>query len=236
MKHILLLMLTGALTARAGTFPDQPAELRPQKTEGGVLFQCRAPAAKAVYIAGDFNDWAQNDKGRITDSKYAMEGPDKNGNWRKVVKLDPGTHSFQFSINGAADSWFAPANVEEHDKDQNATFRVTAKGVVIVRSARNPLWRPQVVEAKVLFQLYAPEAHIVYLSGSFNNWGNNKEGLVSDPKFAMTGPSDDGLWRAEVKLTAGRHLYQFVMDGDKWITDPNASATDRENHSILEVK
>jgi len=39
-----------------------------------------------------------------------------------------------------------------------------------------------------------------------------------------------------VKLDPGRHAYQFVVDGDQWITDPNAAETDEENHSVVVVK
>ena len=42
----------------AGSFPDQPYTLLPQPAEGGVVFQCYAPDAHVVYLAGDFNGWA----------------------------------------------------------------------------------------------------------------------------------------------------------------------------------
>jgi len=32
----------------------------------------------------------------------------------------------------------------------------------------------------------------------------------------------------------GRHAYQFVIDGDRWIADPNCEAKDAEGHSVLE--
>ena len=65
-------MAAGAATS---PFPPQSFALVPQKADGGVLFQCYAPEARTVYLAGDFNGWAQNDSGRITNAVFALSGP-----------------------------------------------------------------------------------------------------------------------------------------------------------------
>ena len=204
------------------------------RTDQGVLFQCQTNGARAVYLAGDFNGWAQNVDGRITKSEFAMTGPDTNGVWRKIVALDPGTYRFKFNLDG--DRWFAPDSIDERDADKNAIFRVTGSGDVLVRSARHEKWKPQRTERGILFQFYAPDAHIVYVAGDFNEWGKNRGGLVYDPQFAMTGPDADGVWRVEVELKPGRYHYQFVADGDRWVADPNADENDKENHSVVVVK
>lgn len=206
------------------------------QTGDGVLFQCQTNGAHAVYLAGDFNNWARNEGGKIRDAEFAMEGPDTNGVWRKIVKLDPGTYRFKFNINGEPDGWFTPDTIDERDSDKNAIFRVTATGDVLIRSARNPKWKPQKIERGVLFQFYAPDAHIVYLAGDFNNWADNRDGLVFDPRFSMVGPDADGVWRKTVMLPSGKHLYQFVIDGDRRMTDPNTEESDKENHSVVVVK
>ena len=206
------------------------------RTNDGVLFQCQTNGVRAVYLAGDFNGWAQNEGGRISKGEFAMTGPDTNGVWRKVLPLDPGTYRFKFNVNGESTGWFTPDSIDERDADKNAIFRVTGSGDVIVRSARNEKWKPQRTEQGVRFQFYAPAAHIVYLAGDFNAWGQNRDGLVYDPQFAMTGPDADGVWRIEVELKPGRYLYQFVVDGDQWKADPNAEENDNENHSVVVVK
>lgn len=237
MKRVLLILLAATATSTAQTqFPPQGFALRPQKADGGVMFQCYAPEAHAVYLAGDFNGWANNVDGRITNADFAMSGPDTNGVWRKTVKLDPGVYRFKFNLDGGATNWFAPDSIDEVDGDKNAILRVNGSGDVIVRSTHNPKWRPQRTERGMLWQCYAPDAHIVYLAGDFNDWGHNRDGLVSDPKFAMHGPDVDGVWRAEIELKPGRHAYQFVIDGDRWVADPNADETDSENHSVVVVK
>jgi 1,4-alpha-glucan branching enzyme len=239
MKRMLLMLFATTLSVVAQTethFPPQSFSLRPQKSDGGVLFQCYAPDAHVVYVAGDFNGWANNVDGRITNADFAMSGPDTNGVWRKAVKLDSGVYRFKFNINGEANGWFAPDSVDEIDGDKNAIFHVDASGNVIARSAHNPKWKPQTVGSGTLLQCYAPDAHIVYLAGDFNDWGQNRDGLVFDPQFAMKGPGADGVWRAETDLKPGRHLYQFVIDGDRWISDPNADENDSDKHSVLVVK
>lgn len=237
MKHAWLFLLAVAVTAKAATpFPPQSYTLVPQKVAGGVLFQCYAPGARAVYLAGDFNGWANNVEGRITNAEFALSGPDTNGIWRKTVKLDPGVYRFKFNLNGEASGWFAPDSIDELDADKNAIIHIDASGDVVVRSAHNPKWRPQQTENGVNFQCYAPDAFIVYLVGDFNDWGHNRDGLVFDPKFAMNGPDKDGVWRAEIELKPGRHAYQFVVDGDHWTADPNSEDRDGEGHSLLEVK
>jgi len=239
MKRALLMLVAMAASGVAETapqFPPQPYSLRPQKADGGVLFQCYAPAAHAVYLAGDFNSWANNVGGRITNAAFAMSGPDTNGVWRKTVKLDPGVYHFKFNIDGDGKGWFAPDSIDELDGDKNAILRVDGAGAVVIHTAKNPDWKPQRTERGVLFQCYAPTAHVVYLAGDFNNWGDNRDGLVFNPYYAMRGPDTNGVWRKEIELKPGRHAYQFVIDGDQWIADPNADEKDATGRSVLVVK
>lgn len=237
MKRSWLFLLAVTLTAGAATpFPPQSYKLVPQKADGGVLFQCYAPEARVVYLAGDFNGWAGNVDGRITKVEFAMSGPFTNGVWRRTVKLDPGVYRFKFNLNGEASGWFAPDSIDELDGDKNAILHVDASGDVVVRSAHDPKWQPQRTEHGVTFQCYAPDAHLVYLVGDFNEWGHNRDGLVFDPSFVMNGPDTNGVWRADIQLKPGQQAYQFVIDGDRWIADPNVEERDDKGHSVLVVK
>ena len=71
--------------------------LLPRKEKAGVLFQCYAPDARVIYLAGDFNGWANNKNSAITDPQFAMQGPDANGVWRKVV-ITPATKRVAFRL------------------------------------------------------------------------------------------------------------------------------------------
>jgi hypothetical protein len=69
----------------------------------------------------------------------------------------------------------------------------------------------------VRFALYAPEASTVELAGDFTSW--NPETYV----LKKTGA--DGMWEVLVPLKKGRvYVYNFVIDGDRWIADPEAAA------------
>jgi hypothetical protein len=68
----------------------------------------------------------------------------------------------------------------------------------------------------VRFELRAPDAERVTLAGSFNDWSSDGVELIRN---AAT-----GLWTATVPLQPGEHEYLFVIDGSRWIPDPNAQA------------
>ena len=54
----------------------------------------------------------------------------------------------------------------------------------------------------------------VFVAGSFNNWNNGAH--------PMSDPDGDGVWEAAVQnLPRGRIQYKFVINGDRWITDPS---------------
>lgn len=62
--------------------------------------------------------------------------------------------------------------------------------------------------------LYAPDAGEVTVAGSFNGW---------DPEAARLERSQDGLYHTVISVPHGRHEYMFVIDGERWVTDPTAA-------------
>lgn len=56
--------------------------------------------------------------------------------------------------------------------------------------------------------------HSVHLAGGFNGW--------SSADLPMT-PDADGVYVAEIPLNPGVHFYKFVIDGERWINDPQHS-------------
>lgn len=64
------------------------------------------------------------------------------------------------------------------------------------------------------FSLYAPQARSVALIGDFNGWGSTAEIVLA--------PSGNGMWSVTIPLPAGRHQYAFLVDGQRWVTDPRA--------------
>jgi len=55
------------------------------------------------------------------------------------------------------------------------------------------------------FTCHAPEAHAVFLAGTFNDWQPNAMPLTRDA---------DGNWTAKLALPPGRHEFKFVIDGN----------------------
>lgn len=65
---------------------------------------------------------------------------------------------------------------------------------------------------KIIFYYHDHEAHRVSLAGSFNDWQPDQITFNSDQA---------GLWSAEVPLLPkGLYIYKFVIDGSRWIADP----------------
>ena len=63
------------------------------------------------------------------------------------------------------------------------------------------------------FVFIAPQAGHVSLVGDFNGWDATKTPLIRS--------GDSGLWTVKLPLSAGRHVYAFVVDGS-WNRDPSA--------------
>jgi 1,4-alpha-glucan branching enzyme len=68
----------------------------------------------------------------------------------------------------------------------------------------------------VQFRIAVPDARTVSLAGTFTGW---------KPAVALR-RNADGEWTALVPLRPGVHDYAFVVDGDRWVTDPNAPQVD----------
>jgi hypothetical protein len=74
-----------------------------------------------------------------------------------------------------------------------------------------PAQRLPVSDTVVKFIFHAPNAAKVSLVGDFNGWDGEKTQMVR--------AGNSGLWTVTLPLTAGRHLYAFLVDGT-WHADP----------------
>ena len=79
-------------------------------------------------------------------------------------------------------------------------------------------WTPSPGAPRMLvhFQIHAPGAERVELVGDFNNW--------TPGAIQLRGPDASGHWTTDVELPEGRYEYQFLVNGNTWVTDPNAAA------------
>lgn len=68
----------------------------------------------------------------------------------------------------------------------------------------------------VQFRLDAKDASEVALAGSFSDW---------KPAYPMRRASD-GVWTLVLPVSPGVHDYAFVVDGERWVSDPYAPEVD----------
>ena len=66
----------------------------------------------------------------------------------------------------------------------------------------------------IQFRLDAPQAERVSLAGDFTDW---------QPEYELR-QSHGGVWTIIVPLRPGMHEYAFIVDGERWISDPHAPA------------
>lgn len=66
--------------------------------------------------------------------------------------------------------------------------------------------------ARVQFVFVAPKAQRVAVVGDFNDWD------IAAAPLASAG----GVWSGQLEVPYGRHDYAFVVDGERWVRDPNA--------------
>jgi hypothetical protein len=79
------------------------------------------------------------------------------------------------------------------------------------------------LSGNVTFQLLRyPDANVVALAGSFNNWNQ------SQTLFAK----DGDRWICRIKLEPGKYLYKFIVDGD-WMVDPDNPATEDDGNGNI---
>jgi hypothetical protein len=85
---------------------------------------------------------------------------------------------------------------------------------------------------RVRFSLHPGSGSRVELAGTMNGW-------QPSPAWALSDPDGDGRFEGEFELQPGRYLYKFVVDGSRWLHDPNNPATEDDGHqghnSVLDV-
>jgi 1,4-alpha-glucan branching enzyme len=72
---------------------------------------------------------------------------------------------------------------------------------------------PALEEQEVVLTFFAPEARVVQVAGTFNDWRPAASPLVR---------ADAGEWTISLMLEAGQYEYRFVADG-VWSEDSRAT-------------
>jgi len=84
---------------------------------------------------------------------------------------------------------------------------------------------PRVENGRLLFLYHDDAAQTVSLVGDFNGW---------DAAVAPLARAQSGLWLTEIEAPkAGRYGYKFVVDGQRWLEDPNNGYKLADNYGGL---
>lgn len=77
-----------------------------------------------------------------------------------------------------------------------------------------PVATTTAIEGGIRFELRLPKnlAANVSVIGDFNGWDGKATPMVKDAK--------SGDWSAKIALLPGRHIYAYLVNGEKWIVDP----------------
>ena len=70
--------------------------------------------------------------------------------------------------------------------------------------------RTESVRKGTRISCFAPDARVVFVAGSFNEWNPQVTPLIGD---------GDGTWDVELPLLPGRYEFKFVVDGC-WCCEP----------------
>jgi hypothetical protein len=66
-------------------------------------------------------------------------------------------------------------------------------------------------ESMVRFAIQDPTARSITIVGDFNDW---------DPAMTPLARSRDGKWKVSLELPPGRYRYSYLVNGSRWIADP----------------
>jgi hypothetical protein len=154
--------------------------------------------AKKVLLSGSFNSW--------NTTKGLMLKTDSG--WISDVKLEAGQHLYKFIVNG---NWI-------NDKDNQLREPDGYSGANSIYYRYN-----------YVFKLSGyPNAALVMVAGSFNNWNANEIVLVKR----------GAVWQMPVYLKETVHTYRFMIDG-KWTPDtenPKTIADGKGNiNSVIQL-
>ena len=87
-------------------------------------------------------------------------------------------------------------------------------GYSVYFSPVQPICPNNLAEITFTLQADASQVKSIAVVGDFNDWDPHLNPLTDD--------NGDGVWSATLKLEPGRYEYMFILNGDKWVPDPQA--------------
>ena len=117
-----------SLRGKEEQVPEETSVAGPPLQRGeSILFRFQAePGAKNVYLAGNFNGWAHNNQGRVTNPRFAMRKTE-SGVWYREERLHPDEIKYSFVVETSEGDfrWLLDPSVQENDGDGHSIFRAS---------------------------------------------------------------------------------------------------------------
>ena len=107
--------------------------------------------------------------------------------------------------------------------DKNSALEVIT--IPPVESAEPPTISSDSELKRVRFASFNPNAHEIFVVGSFNNWNPRATPMKRDAL---------GDWSVEVRLPPGEYRYRFLVDG-AWCDDPSAQLTAMNSYGSFDA-
>ncbi|MEK8022620.1 MAG: alpha amylase N-terminal ig-like domain-containing protein [Candidatus Hydrogenedentota bacterium] len=208
-----------------------PAMTAATGSAGNATFSYMKPGARSVHVAGEFNNWLDNDQGKVTGHTDWMMQKDASGMWTLTKNLKPGTYKFKYVVDG--NTWDKDPS-KPTTSDDNSQLTVSAAMAASVAPAAAPAMAaaPSGM-GNVTFQLNKPGPRTVHVAGEFNNWLDNDQGKVTGHADWMMQKDASGMWMLTKTLKPGSYKFKYVFDGNTWEKDPAKPATADDNSLLV---
>jgi 1,4-alpha-glucan branching enzyme len=158
--------------------------------------------AASVLLAGEFNNWADNEDGKVAGHTEWLLKSDGAGNWTLTVPLAPGKYRFKYVVDGGA-RWEKDRRLPS-TPDDNSLIEVASTAPV---STTGVLTAAGSVPT---FSYRDGTAKNVSVAGDFNQWNATANPMQKD---------SSGVWTASIPLKPGKYQYKFIVDNN-WKQDP----------------
>lgn len=188
------------------------------------------------YVAGPIEVWGDTVEVRARLLPPADTPAASAARWRVralrndepvEAAYDDSTGIVRITVRGLAPG----PNVVEVGADSDGIRAVPAFFDILRPAADEAAAGAAVVDREVAFTLSVAaipgaKPSRAAVAGSFNAWS-----AAADPMRY-----EEGAWRATLRLAPGAHEYKFVLDGDRWISDPaNPLQVGPYGNSLLQV-
>ncbi|MCU0823921.1 MAG: carbohydrate-binding module 48 [Leptospira sp.] len=194
----------------------------------GILFTYNGLRDETVELCGNFSHWECKEMKRnqfgiyyiVLDPDLKLENDEDDPVYEYKFRVDGlltyDTENFDRFEDGSG-SYISRFVLSGKDTNRQTSSVVLGDSPNEERDLRT-----------VRFQIYLPEAEVVRVVGSFNDWNPENDFLKKDRK---------GVFSLDKKLLPGEYHYQFIVDGEYMLDtyNPNVHLKIDTNESVSTI-